>query len=183
MYEVFVVLGVALAPTPGTVAALERACERAGPVGILAEPSLQKIVQDAATALQTKSHPTPARVELRGTYQLLYSAAKGGSNGKVGPFVGKVTQLIQDDEIFFNQVALFAGLLTVKLKARREILDDQRIRVSFIETTFSILGREVNRQPTKGEGVWEQLYVEQGSDGTAALRVMKTPSLFVLRQV
>ena len=136
------------------------------------------------------------------------------------------------------------------------MLDDNRIRVSFVETVFSLFGRELwrepaargrapevtppssresrrelRRQPTQGTGVWQQardraeierrwrgdvfrmwprcsreaaerpprgrreaaerpptkevslqVYVETGADGTASLRVMRTPSLFVLRQ-
>ena len=65
---------------------------------------------------------------------------------------------------------------------QREILDDNRIRVSFVETVFILFGTEVKRSPAKGTGVWEQLYVEKSPDGSARLRVMRTPSLFVLRQ-
>ena len=114
---------------------------------------------------------------------LLYSMSKGGSNGKVGPFVGKVSQIILDNKAFINQVQLFGGALTVQLHAEREVLDDSRIRVTFRETVFKIFGREVTRKPTKGQGEWEMLYVEAaGPEGSASLRVMNTPSLFVLRQ-
>ena len=119
---------------------------------------------------------------LAGTYDLLYSMAKGGSNGKVGPFVGAVTQVILDEQNFINQVSLFGGALVVQLYAQREIIDDNKIRVSFVETVFKLFGNEVKRQPTEGTGVWKQLYVESGQDGSAKLRVMRTPSLFVLRQ-
>ena len=70
----------------------------------------------------------------------------------------------------------------MQLYAEREVLGDDKIRVSFVETVFKLFGNEVKRQPTQGKGVWEQLYVEAGADGTAALRVMRTPSLFILRQ-
>jgi len=122
-------------------------------------------------------------VPLAGTYELLYSMAPGGSNGKVGPLVGRVTQIINDEVRFINQVSLLGGALVIALHAERKVLDDSRIRVSFVETAVSLFGQEVTRRPTKGAGVWEQLHVETGSDGTAKLRVMRTPSLFVLRQV
>ena len=32
------------------------------------------------------------RASVAGTYDLLYSAAKGGSNGKIGPFVGQASR-------------------------------------------------------------------------------------------
>ena len=104
---------------------------------------------------------------LAGTYDLLYSMAKGGSNGKVGPFVGTVSQIILDEQNFINQVSLFGGALVVQLYAQREVIDDEKIRVSFVETVFNLFGREVKRQPTEGKGVWQQVYVERGEDGSA----------------
>lgn len=166
------------------VGALLDTVAASGPVGILASDEEQAAVEATAAALAgTSDEAAQARVPLGGTYDLLYSAAKGGSNGKVGPFVGTVSQIIVDEKAFINQVQLFGGLLTVRLRAEREILDDERIRVSFVETVFQLFGRDVKRSPTKGQGVWEQVYVEgNGPDGTASLRVMRTPSLFVLRQ-
>merc|ERR1712115_114104 len=107
--------------------------------------------------------------------------AKGGSNGKVGPLTGKVCQIILDETNFINQVSLLGGALVVSLYAKREILDDHRIKVSFVETAFKLFGKEVKRQATKGQGVWKQLFVETGADGrSAGLRVMRAPSLFIL---
>ena len=87
-----------------------------------------------------------------------------------------------DEASFINQVSLFGGALVVQLHAQREVIGDDSIRVDFVETVFSLFGQEVRRQPTTGKGVWKQLYVEAAADGSAALRVMRTPSLFVLRQ-
>ena len=87
-----------------------------------------------------------------------------------------------DEKNFINQVSLFGGAVVVQLNAQREVIDDKKIKVEFVETVFKIFGKEVKRQPTKGKGVWEQVYVERGQDGSAALRVMRTPSLFILRQ-
>ena len=155
----------------------------AGVVGVDASDEQQARVEELASALAgTGSEKAQSRVPLQGTYDLLYSMSKGGSNGKVGPFVGSVTQIIVDETNFINQVELLGGVLTVQLQAKREILDDDRIRVSFVETVFKLFGNEVKRAPAKGVGVWEQLYVEAGSDGSAKLRVMRTPSLFILRQ-
>ena len=61
----------------------------------------------------------------------------------MGPFVGKVSQVIVDEKSFINQVELFGGALTVQLNAEREIIDDVRIRVTFVETCFRIFGQEV----------------------------------------
>ena len=63
------------------------------------------------------------------------------------------------------------------------MLDGSRIRVSFVETVFELFGAEVARKPTEGQGVWSQVYVKASEQGTAALRVMNTPSLFVLERI
>mmetsp|Transcript_54330 Transcript_54330/g.140319 ORF Transcript_54330/g.140319 Transcript_54330/m.140319 type:complete len:233 (-) Transcript_54330:435-1133(-) len=170
---------IAAAATP-----LLDAIEAAGVVGVDAEPEAQARCEEEAAALSATATNSiaAARVPLAGTYELLYSMAKGGSNGKVGPFIGKVSQIILDEKAFINQVELFGGFLTIQLHAEREILDDDRIRVSFVETCFSIYGAALPRQPTTGQGVWKQRYVEPGANGVAGFRVMDTPSLFVLKQ-
>ena len=168
---------VASAATP-----LLDAISVAGVVGVDAPEEAQARCEEAAAELSSSGPASAARVPLAGTYDLLYSMAKGGSNGKVGPFVGRVSQIILDDKAFINQVELFGGFVTIQLHAEREVLDDDRIRVSFVETAFHIYGAAFPRKATAGQGVWKQLYVEPGADGTAAFRVMNTPSLFVLQR-
>ena len=169
--------------TASVAAPLLEAIADAGVVGVSASEEQQAKIEALASGLADAStEAAQARVPLKGTYELLWSMSKGGSNGKVGPFVGKVSQIIVDDTNFINQVELFGGLVTVQLHAQRKILDDEKIRVTFVETAFSLFGNEVSRKPTTGSGVWEQIYVTAGPDGSAQLRVMRTPSLFVLRQ-
>ena len=101
-----------------SAAPLLESCTAAGPVGVLAPEAAQQSVEDAAAALEgasavpaqarvplagvcvsamtRQSHPHQTvrlahqnRASVAGTYDLLYSAAKGGSNGKIGPFVGQ----------------------------------------------------------------------------------------------
>ena len=118
--------------------------------------------------------------------------AKGGSNGKVGPFVGKVNQIFVDDTNFINQVTL--GPLKVELLATREILDDKRVRVTFKKTRFNLFGNTLKETETKvrgflkvvkymtltllqGSGVWTIKFFEDG------LRIMDTPSLFIIKAI
>ena len=68
------------------------------------------------------------------------------------------------------------GLLKVALFAQREVLDGKRIRVTFKETAAFVFGNEVFRKAINGSGVWEQRYVDD------ELRVMNTPSVFVLKK-
>ncbi|CAJ1388478.1 unnamed protein product [Effrenium voratum] len=154
--------------------ALVAACEEAPKNGVGADEDTRAKVEAAAFALEASCPSQPAQMTLNGVWDLVYSTAEGSSNGKIGPLVGDVTQTFVDDTRFVNAVEF--GPLRVALEAERKILDDRQIRVSFKETVFSLFGLEMFRKPTKGSGVWTQRFVDAG------LRVMDTPSLFVLRK-
>jgi len=143
--------------------------------GVGAPEDLMDQIEVAAKALEPSCQGQPARAKLDGTWDLLYCTAPGGSNGKVGPFVGDVTQVFVDDLRFKNEVEVL-GTLKLSLEAQREVLDDYRIRVTFKQLVVSAFGTEVFRKDLKGSGVWKQRYVDED------LRVMDTPSLFVLRR-
>lgn len=166
-------------PDAGEVARRKRRlcglAAQAPPNGVDTPEALKQEVEAAASELEPCCPERPARGELSGTWELLYCTAPGGSNGKVGPFVGQVSQTFVDDTRFMNEVELF-GVVKISLQAEREVLDDVRIRVTFKELVFSFFGTEVFRKETKGSGVWKQRFVDDD------LRVMDTPSLFVLRK-
>lgn len=143
--------------------------------GVGASQTLQEEIEAMAMELQKSCPSAPARMPLSGVWDLLYCTAQGASSGKLGPLVGNVTQTFVDDVKFVNAVE-FLGVLKVALQAEREVIDENSIRVSFKKTVFSILGQEVFSTPSTGSGVWEQRYVD--SD----LRIMNTPSVFVLRR-
>jgi len=150
------------------------ACAEAPKNGVGASDAVVEEVEIAATALQSRRPAQAARIPLQGAWDLVYCTAPGSSSGKVGPFVGDVTQTFVDDLRFVNAVEL--GPLRVALEAERKIVDDDKIQVTFREMAFSLFGQELFRKPLKGQGVWEQRYVDEN------LRVMNTPSLFVLRK-
>ena len=81
-----------------------------------------------------------------------------------------------DETRFINAVELFGGAVKISLLAEREVLDGTRIRVTFRETVGALLGKELFRKEISGSGVWVQRYVDD------ELRVMNTPSVFVLRR-
>lgn len=85
---------------------------------------------------------------------------------------------------YINRVELFGGLVKIELYADRKALSESKVRVKFNETAFYLLGNEVKRGEAKGSGVWE--YIFSGFvtvDGERILlRVMKTPSTFVIAQ-
>lgn len=150
-------------------------CAEAPKNGVDVSDELKASIEAAASELEPVCQEQPARMPLKGVWDLVYCTAPGGSNGKVGPFVGNVTQTFVDEKRFINAVELF-GTLKVCLHAEREIIDDKSFKVTFKEMSFELLGNELVRKDIKGQGVWKQRFVD------AELRVMNTPSLFVLRK-
>ena len=111
---------------------------------------------------------------LEGAHELVFSTSTGASSGKLGPFVGHVTQTFLDEKTFVNAVEL--GPLKVALTARRETLDMSgwTYRVTFESMGLSLFGVEVGSKPISGGGTWNIRYVDDD------LRIMDAPSLFVL---
>ncbi len=95
-------------------------------------------IESAVKSLEQFCPPQPARKTLVGIYDLLYCTAPGGSNGKVGPFVGKVTQEFLNEADFINAVELFDGKVKISLYAQREVISDKRIRVTFRQTAVQV---------------------------------------------
>jgi hypothetical protein len=170
-------LSVVGASVSATRAQLLAGCAAAPLNGVGASSEEDSAVQAAVTKLEAYCRPEPARMPLSGVWQLVYTSSTGGSSGKVGPFVGAVTQTMVDDSVFTNAVEFFGGAVRLALEAEREVLDSKRIRVTFRETAVSVFGLTVIRKATNGSGVWVQRYVDED------LRVMDTPSLFVLTKV
>lgn len=66
-----------------SAAPLLNALAETGPVGVDASEEQQASIESLAGALDGKGDDAAqARVPLKGTYDLMYSMAKGGSNGK-----------------------------------------------------------------------------------------------------
>jgi hypothetical protein len=159
--------------------------KKVGQVGSMATEEEQSTMKILAEAVEKSSDLKPARYPLEGIHSLIYSAAPGGSSGKVGPFVGKVTQVFENDEIFYNRVQL--GPLLISLKAKREIKSDTAIKVTFLQTTISVFGQKIVQKELPGTsgGVWKVKFVGKIKDKNGdekLVRVMETPSLFVLEQ-
>ena len=164
-------------------------CKELGQVGSKLSEEERDSIDEIANLLSAFSDSSPAKFELQGDHDLIYSASPGGSSGAIGPFVGKVTQTFLDEEKFINRVELLNGAFKVELNAERKVLDDTRIRVMFKQTAVSLLGKEVVRKDVKGQGVWKcdfagivNLEKPDGEVERVFLRVLKTPSTFVIVQ-
>ena len=163
---------------------LQRAREL-GPIGKDRTPEEQNELLELAQAAVPLSDPAPARQTLEGLHTLQYSAAQGSSSGKIGPFVGPVTQQFVDDEFFRNTVDF--GPVQISLLASREVKSDRDIKVTFLKSTVSLFGNKVTeKELERGRGgVWKYLFYGEITDvdGKRKLvRAMETPSLFILEQ-
>mmetsp|Transcript_24999 Transcript_24999/g.38346 ORF Transcript_24999/g.38346 Transcript_24999/m.38346 type:complete len:239 (+) Transcript_24999:45-761(+) len=160
-------------------------CATYGQVGSKLTEEERSIIDDIAASLGSSSSPSPAKIELSGKHELIYSASPSASSGALGPLTGKVTQSFLDEIMFINRVEFFAGAFKIELYAERKVLDDTRIRVKFKETVISVLGKEVKRFEAKGSGIWDYVFagsITKPSGEKMLLRVMKTPSTFVIVQ-
>jgi hypothetical protein len=157
---------------------------KVGQAGSMATEEERSLMESLAKQAVKSTDPKPAKYRLEGVHNLVYSAAPGGSSGRLfGNVVGKVTQVFEDDEIFYNRVQL--GPLLISLKARREIKNDVNIKVSFLETTISLFGLKLVQKEAGGGGVWKVKFVGEVKDAngkTKLVRIMETPSLFVIEQ-
>jgi hypothetical protein len=157
---------------------------KVGQVGSLASDEERARLSSLAEKLAPYSDPSPAMIPLDGIHRLVYSAAPGASSGRIaGNIVGKVSQKFETSESFYNRVTF--GPLMIALQAKREIKNASTIKVSFLETSFSLFGQTFCTKKAGGGGVWKVKFVGkiQGKDGKEKLvRVMETPSLFILEQ-
>jgi hypothetical protein len=161
------------------------AAKKIGPVGSLASEEERDMMETLAKKLIGKSDRKPARQKLEGVHTLCYSAAPGGSSGRlVGPVYGKVKQTFLDNgDTFINSVEL--GPLKISLLANCKVKDDTTNIVTFQQMSVQLFGQTVSEKELKGGGTWKYLFMGkvQGKDGSSKLvRVMETPSLFVIEQ-
>lgn len=167
--------GAALALTGESTAALKAQLLRtaAGTSnGVRADARTAATVAAIADELERRVDDKIGFPPLDGAHDLVFCDSSGASSGKIGPFVGDVTQVFQDEVAFVNAVKL--GPLEIALAAERKPIDARRYRVAFREMTFSLFGVDLFTKPTKGGGEWKVRYCDED------LRVMAVPSLFVL---
>jgi hypothetical protein len=159
---------------------------KVGPVGsLVSEEEREKVKQLAENLTRQKGIRSPAKAPLRGTHDLVYSAAPGGSSGRLfGPVYGKVTQeFLEDDKTFINAVKI--GPLEISLQAEKFVKDDKTNIVKFRKSVVKVLGITFFEKGITGGGIWKYLFMGEVQDEKGRktlLRVMETPSLFIIEQ-
>jgi hypothetical protein len=138
--------------------------------------ALSVLLARLATANRTGQ---PARVNLRNSaWRLMYTDSTGNSSGKLGPFIGAVTQLFDGDCGYANVVTL--GPLSVSLQASYKAQDDRTLAVQFESLGASLFGAELLSKPfpePKPRGTWRMSFVDRD---WRALTVPETGNVFVL---
>ena len=148
-----------------------------------AEAKVKAIVRELSA--RDDSAPDPNTIDLAGTnWDLLYSDSAGNSSGKLGPFVGRVTQRFSDERgsgKYENVVRL--GPLTLSLAAVAAPVEksdekNESLRVTFVDLAVDVFGkRALNKPfPPGRAGTWRMAYASD------AIRVLYTNqgNVFVL---
>ena len=186
-----------------TIQELLDTARRLGPVGIHNTIEDQEIIQNIVTKLkqQLQQHNSIisgsmernyTNIPLVGVHDLIYSAAPGGSSGKIGPyFYGKVSQVFVNETSFMNVVDF--GPLNIALTASRHVKDNATFTVRFLSTTISLFGIPLIEKSIRGTGgAWKVMYTGivydnnivtiDGTKKRILLRIIEAPSLFIIEQ-
>jgi hypothetical protein len=165
-------------------------CQAVGTqVGMDTTEANREFLRDLAKDMIPFTDEKPASVPLEGVYDLIYSDAESGfPAGKVGPFVGKVTQIFHNETVYENVIEV--GSVRASVFANRKVLNDTNIEVSFYKRHVEMFGLPVADAVFDSTGSWGQLFVGvaniDGKDDKkrrrVMLRVMQTPNLFILTQ-
>jgi hypothetical protein len=88
---------------------------------------------------------------LDGKWRLIYTTNEGSSAGKIGPFVGIVTQDIdQKNSLYKNTVQLFKGAVEANLGATWSVNGPNLWTVKFLDIQFLLFGLLVSSKPLNG---------------------------------
>lgn len=133
--------------------------------GVKASDLSKSKIEELVKCLE-KLNPTKKITDsplLDGVWNLVYTTNEGSSAGKVGPFIGEVTQDIRLSESFYsNNVKLFNGVLQASLGASWDVLSPNLWRVKFLNIKFSLLGSVLSSKSLEGTtGIWRTSYLDE----------------------
>jgi hypothetical protein len=101
--------------------------------------------------------------QLSGNWRLIYTTNKGSSAGKIGPWVGKVNQIIDlDGKIYQNVVTVGPSfLLQGSLSATWDVLSNTTWRVKFLDIEFKLFNAiTLLNKPLNATGIWRMSYLD-----------------------
>mmetsp|Transcript_19249 Transcript_19249/g.25357 ORF Transcript_19249/g.25357 Transcript_19249/m.25357 type:complete len:244 (-) Transcript_19249:4-735(-) len=157
--------------------------------GVKASQNQKNKIEELAISLE-KLCPTksPAKSELsNGEWTLVYTTNTGNSSGKLGPFVGKVTQVIDlKEDRYFNIVEV--GPLRAELEATWIVRGNINWTVIFKTVAFKLFGAEFLKKyfdMKSARGNWMITYVDEdfriirasGREGVTNIYVLAKPHI------
>ena len=112
-----------------------------------------------------RQNPTQAPAEsalMDGSWRLLYTSTKGGSAGKLGPFVGKVKQVMDHGAGTYCNVLQLRGVRAT-LAAHWDVVDPSTWKVIFDSISFRVLGKQLVKKPfpPSQTGIWRMTYLDE----------------------
>ncbi|CAM9229251.1 unnamed protein product [Choristocarpus tenellus] len=130
--------------------------------GLKATPEQKEIISSSVNKLVSLNPPvTPSCSTLAtGTWDLLYTTTSGASGGKLGPFIGKVRQMVDVASLLYvNYVEV--GPLLGELEATWEVMNDTQWKVIFKTIKFSLWGLQLIEKEIDNVGIWTLMYLDQ----------------------
>lgn len=103
---------------------------------------------------------------LNGVWKLVYTSNEGSSAGKLGPFVGRVDQVISLPDKKYQNIVRIGGtgddsILEGSLSATWESLNKRDWEVQFIDLTLKLFNKFViAKQKLEAKGTWKMTYVD-----------------------
>jgi len=133
--------------------------------GVRASDATRLKIEELVKCLE-KLNPTKKITDsplLDGVWNLVYTTNEGSSAGKVGPFIGEVTQDIRLSESYYaNNVNLFNGVIQASLGASWDVLSSNLWKVKFLNIKFLIFGNTISAKSLEGTtGVWRTTYLDE----------------------
>ncbi|CEL91638.1 unnamed protein product [Vitrella brassicaformis CCMP3155] len=129
--------------------------------GIKVTPAEREKILSLVKQLESSS-PIKAAAQskrLNGLWRLVYTTTPGSSAGKLGPFVGDVTQMIDmDSDVYINYVDI--GPVQAFLEASWDVLGPNRWRVKFQNIGFRVFGIPLAKNELKNVGDWRMTYLD-----------------------
>jgi hypothetical protein len=154
--------------------------------------AINSIVQNLEDITSQDESLDMTSIPLEGKHRLIYIDSERTPQ-YIGPFKGTTTQYFINDEEFQNRLSL--GPIQIALTALRQRMDGYRMKVKFQSFGVNIFGSEVVKKELKQQGVWKMVFVGEVDDSSESasrtsvqqetkrkilLRVMRTPSLYIL---
>jgi len=136
--------------------------------GLKAPKKVKEEIANLATEL-AKLNPTTdltSSKKLEGCWQLLYTSNEGSSAGKLGPFIGRVDQIINLSEKKYANVVRIGGsgeksFVEGCLGATWKCLNKKEWEVEFLDLQLTLFNSiPVVKQKLTAKGIWKMTYMD-----------------------